>query len=147
SADEKKVLENRWRRVIGDDRIDFSVRAKALYRFTGGCIQCNKPSAGSYKDTRRDVGLAWPIRDTALGERATGTRRDVEFPNFFSGLRVQCENTTLRRQIHHAVCDDRRNLRQAAKTARACVAAIGSIWHPPRELKLADISRIDLFER
>ena len=109
--------------------------------------QENAPTAGLTLGSA-DIG---PERHATVDETLGIWPMQVDFrikaPFLSTPLRVERDDTIeWRRQIHHAICDNRRRLELAFAAVTATVGNIPGVVFPD-ELQLRDIAAIDLAQR
>src|ERR1700719_1284967 len=85
-ADQKKILVDRRRSVVGDSQTDLTLFAETRIHIACLGVQGAHLVRRRVQNSRRIVAIAGPIGDAAKGGKST---LDLMHPNLFSGLRVK----------------------------------------------------------
>src|SRR5262249_8348079 len=67
-AHKQQVLINGRRRIVRNDKIDFTLVAETENRLTRRGVECDEPAPRGDEDAGGNVGFAWPVGDSAVRE-------------------------------------------------------------------------------
>ena len=136
-ANDEQVLIDRRNGVVGDHHVDLGDL------FTGVGVESDQPASGREVDARRYGSVAGPVGDATSGGSSV---RHVVGPQDLSGVGIEGKDAIAGGQIHDAVDDDRRRLRERTETRCRRSGGVRAKPELPGQFQIGDILRSDLLE-